>query len=202
MRGTSLPMRPEGLAGRIFGRLMETLNAPAYELALRMLAAAPGESILEIGFGTGRLLQLLARRVTLARIAGVDPAATMVEVASARRELIALGDRVDLRLGEVAPLPWGDASFDAVLALHCFQFWPDPAAAGREIWRVLRPDGRMVLILRKHRASARTWLPNPLSRAPDELAAARSWLSNIGLTVTERPRLAEHALLARKPGTT
>ena len=48
---TPLPMRPEGVAGRAFGLVMEWINQPAYRAAVRLLAPAPDERFLEIGFG-------------------------------------------------------------------------------------------------------------------------------------------------------
>jgi len=79
-----LPMRPEAWAGRAFGVLMERLNRPAYRAAARLLAPKDGERFLEIGFGTGRLVELLLAAGPKVAVAGVDPTASMVAVASGR----------------------------------------------------------------------------------------------------------------------
>jgi SAM-dependent methyltransferase len=192
-------MRPAGFAGRLFGAVMERMNAPVYRLALEMLAPAPDEAVLEIGFGTGRLVEMLLARVSHGRAAGVDPTETMLDVARGRRAVRAAAARVDLRLGEASHLPWPDASFDAALALHCFQFWPDPRAGVAEVHRVLRPGGRFVLVLREHGGGAPAWLPNPISRSGDEIAGTRACLAEGGFVerTEDAARWPVHALLVR-----
>lgn len=173
-------MRPEGVRGRVFGWLMERINERAYRLALERLAPGAGERILEIGFGTGRLVERLLAAGPEIAVCGVDPAPTMVAVARARRGVREAGARADLRVGEVMPLPWPDASFDAAAALHSFQFWSEPAAALHEVRRVLRPRGRLLLVLRDHGRRAPAWLPNPLSRSGREPQAAAELLRETG----------------------
>jgi SAM-dependent methyltransferase len=195
-----LPMRPAGLAGRLFGVVMERMNARAYSRALDRLAPVAGEHFLEIGFGTGRFVERLLAAAPDVRVAGVDPTGTMLDVALHRRGVRAAGGRVDLRLGGDAPLPWPDASFDGVAALHSFQFWPDPTHSLREIARVLRPGGRLVLVLRAHDRQPPDWLPNPLSRSGRELDAAAELLRAEGYAdVEERdPAGSSRILFARR----
>lgn len=200
MNPSRLPMRPEGLAGRIFGRVMETLNEGAYHRALALLDPAPHAAVIEIGFGTGRLLELLLEREPDGRVAGVDPATTMVDVARSRRSIRAAGGRADLRLGEAAHLPWPDATFDAAVALHSFQFWAEPLAAAREVARVLRPGGRFVLVLREHTpGNAPAWLPNAISRSTDEPGGARACLREAGFLVADENSPPSASLVAIRP---
>jgi cyclopropane fatty-acyl-phospholipid synthase-like methyltransferase len=172
-------MRPQGAAGRVFGVLMEAINAPAYRFALDLLALEPTSDVLEIGFGTGRMIELMAEQ-TAGRIVGVDPTPTMV--AAAERRLRRLGDRVSLSLGGDADLDFTAGGFDRITALHAFQFWPDPAATVRRLRELLRPGARVVLVLRDHERRASDWLPNPLSRAPGEAEAARALLADAGFS--------------------
>ncbi|HEY2480821.1 MAG TPA: class I SAM-dependent methyltransferase [Caulobacteraceae bacterium] len=173
-----LAMRPQGVAGRIFGVLMELINAPAYRFALDLLELGPANVVLEIGFGTGRMIELLLAATT-GRIAGVDPTPTMVEVASRRGQVRRNAHRVSLTLGSDQTLDFPEASFDRVVVLHAFQFWPDPERSLRRIRTLLRPGGRLVLVLRDHSARAPSWLPNPLSRQPDEAEAIRRLLAGL-----------------------
>ena len=175
-----LPMRPEGLAGRLFGLVMERLNAPAYRRAVELLAPRAGERVLEVGFGTGRLVEGLLAAAPGVQVAGVDPTPTMVATASRRRAVRDAGDRVDLRLGTDAALPWPAHSFDASAAVHSFQFWPDPARSLAELRRVLAPRGRLLLVLRDHSRRAPAWLPNPISRSGHEAEAALGLLTEAG----------------------
>ena len=163
------PMEPHGLTGRLFGWVMEKMNAASYRAAQSRLPKGADAKLLEIGFGTGALVERLARGGA-ALVAGVDPSGLMVETAKKRT---AGHTNVDLRLGTAARLPWPDTHFDGAAALHSFQFWADPAACLAEVARVLKPGASLVLILRHHGGGARfAWLPNPLSHLPDEPDAA------------------------------
>lgn len=200
LRAAPLAMRPQGRRGRWFGVVMERLNARAYRAALAHLAPARGERFLEIGFGTGRLVELLLGAADGVAVAGVDPTPTMVEVARARRGCRDAGDRLDLRECADAPLPWPDAAFDGVAALHSFQFWPDPDATAREIQRVLRPGGRLVLVLRDHARRPPAWLPNALSRSGDEVAGALALLARSGFAAERAAPVGSSAVIVAQRG--
>ncbi len=173
-----LPMSPTPW----FGRIMEWFNGPTYRLAFKLIDAPSGASFLEIGFGSGRLLEMLARRIQDVHLAGIEPTQAMLNMAQSRPSLRKLGPRLDLQLGTPDLLSWEDGAFDAVAALHCFQFWSDPDICAREIHRVLKPDGRFVLILRNHEQHAPDWLPNPISRSGAEYEGARRLLVDAGFS--------------------
>jgi ubiquinone/menaquinone biosynthesis C-methylase UbiE len=179
-----LAMQPSGVPGRLFGVLMEALNEPAYRAALRALAPVPEDRILEIGFGTGRFVELLLEFDPTV-MAGVDPTATMVEAALRRRKIRAVGQRADLRQGDASSLPWPEGYFNVVVAIHSFQFWSDPAQAVREIRRVSAPGGRLLLVLRSHTRKPPAWLPNPISRSRDEVRATMEFLETGGFEVSQ-----------------
>jgi len=194
------PMHPHGPMGRLFGRLMEWGNQNAYERALTLMEPRHNGTFLEIGFGTGRLLEMVAQRQSGGVLAGIDPSSLMLE--RARRRLTNKGFMSDLKLGLADSLPWGEAQFDAVAALHCFQFWPDPAKTIDEINRVLKKEGRLVLILRNHeQAKNIDWLPNPLSRHRQEAAEAVKLLQKAGLgEIVRLPNVGTSPVItARKP---
>ena len=167
-RKPPLPMRPDGPLGRPFARLMERMNAPAYEAVLDALRPLCGSALLEIGFGTGAFLHRTARRMGEGHLAGVDPAPLMVEMAEKRLQPLSDKFGVDLREADAGGLDWPAASFDHVAAIHSFQFWNDPDTSLRTIRTLLKRGGRLCLCLRQHGASPPDWLPNPVSRDPDE----------------------------------
>src|SRR5215831_16499086 len=101
-----LPQHPTGITGRAFGWLMEKINERAYREALNLLHPLQSERVLEIGYGTGRFVELLLRACNSCYIAGVDPTSTMVRVANSRRAIAANTDRLDLRCGDASALPW------------------------------------------------------------------------------------------------
>ncbi|HEY3340610.1 MAG TPA: methyltransferase domain-containing protein, partial [Anaerolineae bacterium] len=54
---------------------------------------------------------------------------------------------VDLRYADSSSLPFGDAVFNKAFSIHSIYFWAQPLAALREVWRVLKPQGRLILTL-------------------------------------------------------
>lgn len=176
------PMRPAGLVGRLFGWTMDRANVAAYRAALSEARPGPGDRLLEIGFGTGALVERLLANRQVALVAGVDPSPLMVATARKRNHAHAINGRADLREGTAAALPWPDRHFDVALALHSFQFWADPAADLAEVRRVLRPAGRLILLLRAHGQRPPAWLPNPISRKGDEIGGTVALLIRTGFT--------------------
>jgi ubiquinone/menaquinone biosynthesis C-methylase UbiE len=182
----SLPANPSGWMGRVFGKLMELTNADVYQKTIQALAPSDNERFLEIGFGTGRCAEMLLLTTTDTFVAGVDPTETMVKTTRSRLIKKGFGDRIDIRQGTDDSLPWGDGQFDAVVAIHSFQFWPDPHKSIIEISRILRPQGRIVIAFRDHANSAPNWLPNPISRSGREIDETASLLEKHGYKTTKR----------------
>jgi SAM-dependent methyltransferase len=175
-------MRPSGRTGRIFGFVMARLNGDAYRWTVEQLRPVEPRSFLEIGFGTGHLLAQAMKGLKLERAAGVDPSELMVETARKRLRRFAKKTLLDIRQGDDTSLP--DGPFDAVAALHSFQFWSDPDAALSRIRARLSPHGRFFLVLRVHRSKrVAKWIPNPISRSGNEIAAACNALEAAGFAV-------------------
>ena len=177
-------MRPHGFRGRVFGWLMDRFNARTQDFVLRRLDVQPADTILEIGFGTGRLLRKLARKASNGFVAGVDPSELMLHRAEKRTRRFRKRGHVELVLGDASALPWPDTHFDKAAALHCFQFWADPEHDLAEVRRVLKPGGLFVLVLRRHAKAGPKWLPNPISRTNQEIAGAFELLASSGFVET------------------
>ena len=177
-------MRPHGFRGHVFGWLMDRRNARAHAFALKRLDVQATDTILEIGFGTGRLLRKIAKQALDGFVCGVDPSALMLQKAEKRTKKFRKKGRVELKLGEAAALPWADAQFDKAAALHCFHFWNDPAHDIAEVRRVLKPGGLLLLILRARKKAGPKWLPNPISRSGQEIAGTLELLANNGFGKT------------------
>jgi SAM-dependent methyltransferase len=141
---------PRGLLGRFAGSLMARKNAAMNAACVDWLEVAPGDRLLEIGFGHGRTIAWLAERAARGLVTGVDPSDTMLRQASRRNRRAIAAGRVRLERGEAARLPVADASFDKVLAANCVQFWRDLPAALAEVRRVLAPGGTLLIGIRVH----------------------------------------------------
>jgi ubiquinone/menaquinone biosynthesis C-methylase UbiE len=160
---------------------MDVFNRSAHKHALERLAVQPSDRILEIGFGTGQLIGMLAKAASSGFVAGVDPSPLMLSTAWKRNERWIHAGRVDLRLGTASSLAWADGTFDKATALHNFQFWSDPEHDLSEVARVLRPGGLLLLVLRtRDRRSDKHPVSNPLSREGNEGQKALAVLSRCG----------------------
>jgi SAM-dependent methyltransferase len=135
---------PMGLYSRwIFPRLCDCLMGlpPLAELRKRLLADVGGD-ILEIGFGTG--LNLAHYPDPVRRITTVDPNPGMNRLA--RKRIVASGIEVDQRVLPGEALPFQDGSFDCVVSTWTMCSIPEVDRALGEVYRVLRPSGRLVFL--------------------------------------------------------
>ncbi|HOI74538.1 MAG TPA: class I SAM-dependent methyltransferase [Syntrophales bacterium] len=106
----------------------------------RLLARAQGK-ILEIGVGTGKNFQYYPAG---ADVTGVDIADRMITIA--KRKAAERGLPFRLEEGDAQDLAWPDDSFDTVVATFLFCSVPDPVKGLRELRRVVKPDGRVLLL--------------------------------------------------------
>lgn len=139
--------RPSGVRGRVAGWLMALSNRKLNAWAVELLAVRPNDQVLEIGFGPGLAVQELAKRVRHGKVHGVDVSPLMVQQALRRNAAPVSAGKVALHESGVSSLPFADASIDKVLAVNSVQFWPQLDADLREVWRVLRPGGRLAIVL-------------------------------------------------------
>ena len=152
------------------------LPVPEYRQCL--LEKVPEKTtVLEIGIGTGGLLTELAARAST--VIGVDHSPAMLD--EARRRLSAADlDNTELRLGEITHLPLPDNAVDCVVANMVLHHAADPVAVLREVWRVLKPGGKVVLadLARHEQEWVREQLADQwLGFEEDELIA---WLTSAG----------------------
>ena len=112
---------------------------------VEIIAASASETrdLLDIGTGTGRMLEILAPRVQNAL--GIDQSREMLSIARVNLEQSGL-DNASVRLGDMYQLALPDASFDAVVVHQVLHYADRPAAAIAEAARVLRPNGILVLV--------------------------------------------------------
>jgi ubiquinone/menaquinone biosynthesis C-methylase UbiE len=136
---------PSGFLGRLLARLMAVETAEANRELLSLLDLRSHDHVLEVGFGHGRTVEHALAAVPEGFVAGVDLSDDMVRMATARVRSFIDAGRAELRSGDSARLPYPDCRFDKVFSLHTLYFWSDPAAHLREIHRVLRPGGRIVI---------------------------------------------------------
>ncbi|MBE9168571.1 class I SAM-dependent methyltransferase [Pleurocapsales cyanobacterium LEGE 06147] len=157
--------RPQGILGRLGGIILAFTNREFTYSVINLLDIQANDKVLEIGFGPGVGIQLLAKLASAGYIAGIDYSEEMVEQATARnREAIEAG-LVDLRQGSVESLPFEDNTFDKALAVNSMQVWSDALVGLREIRRVMKVGGRIALGFTPYSGQSSTGLTEMLTNA-------------------------------------
>jgi SAM-dependent methyltransferase len=119
---------------------------PAHRRLVAAAGLAPGQTVLEIGCGTGNLLLAAATAQPTATVVGLDPDPAALERARAKVARRGLAVRVEQGFADVLPHP--DGSVDRVLSAFMFHHLPPDAKAAmlREVRRVLVPGGQLFLL--------------------------------------------------------
>ncbi|MBM3557269.1 MAG: metalloregulator ArsR/SmtB family transcription factor [Alphaproteobacteria bacterium] len=125
---------------------LRSLHVAEVAVEKALVALLPGRQLgdlIDIGTGTGRILELLAPRLRSG--VGVDVSRDMLAVARAQLELAGI-DKCRTRLGDMYALPFPPASFDVATIHQVLHYADDPAAAIAEAARVLKPEGRLAVV--------------------------------------------------------
>ena len=138
--------KPAGWFGRFTLWNMNSRHSKVTDWGLSHISIQPHDVVLDVGCGGGRTVSKLAAMATQGKIYGVDHAQESVAMAGKiNREWIAAG-RVEIREGSVSQLPFAPDVFDLVSAVETHFWWPDLPSDMREVLRVLKPGGRLIII--------------------------------------------------------
>jgi demethylmenaquinone methyltransferase/2-methoxy-6-polyprenyl-1,4-benzoquinol methylase len=116
------------------------------EMALERLSIVEGETVLEIGFGTGYCLKLIAELVgQTGKVYGIDISSGMIEITKKRLKKAGLAKRAELCCGDAVSLPFVDNTFDAVFISFTLEAvdTPEIPKVLEQIKKVLKPGGRL-----------------------------------------------------------
>lgn len=139
--------RGAGLYARFAVPLLESLYQ---RVADEVAALAP-----DVGTGPGALAIEIATRCGSCSVIGVDLAPEMLAIAEGRARGAGVADRVRFQVADAAALPLADASVDVAVSTLSLHHWRDPAAILRELHRVVRPGGRVLIYDLRFSYSAR-----------------------------------------------
>lgn len=163
-------------------RALHVAEADVEAAVSSALGPGPFDLLVDIGTGTGRMLELFAPRFR--RGIGLDLSPAMLAYARAKLERAGL-THAQVRQGDIYDLPLGDQTADAVVMHQVLHFLSDPQRAIREAARVIAPGGRLLIV---------DFAPHELEFLRDEYAHERlgfsgpvvsQWLSDFGLQMLE-----------------
>ena len=138
--------RPSGLFGRwVMARIFDLGNATLNDFMKEQLALKENDHVLEIGFGTGKLIFEMAKQVKKGVIEGIDFSDTMVAIAEKKNKKYIARDRVIIRQGDFAETAYRHNHFDKICSANTIYFWPQPDNYIKKILRILRPGGKLIL---------------------------------------------------------
>lgn len=135
---------PSGVLGWVSTRTVFPLTSgTSYQAVADALQLRPEDVVLDVACGSGALLAKHGGHVR--RVAGIDLSDVQIDLARRTlRERIASGTAEVVR-GDAGALPWPDETFTAASCVSSFEAFPDPEKVLLEVFRVLRPGGRVVL---------------------------------------------------------
>jgi ubiquinone/menaquinone biosynthesis C-methylase UbiE len=138
--------KPTGWLGRFTLWRMNVSHSKLTDWGLAHVSIEKRYTILDIGCGGGRTVKKLATIASEGKVYGVDYSDESVAATTRMNEQwIKLG-RAETRPGSVSQLPFPDDMFDLISAVETHFWWPNLPSDMREVFRVLKPAGKLILI--------------------------------------------------------
>ena len=158
----------------IYDFIFDWIFAPGRAAAVRQLGLQPNDVTLEVGIGTGLNLPLYP---PAARLIGIDLSQEMLDKAVERVQTLAMPN-VTLKVMDATALDFGDNEFDKALATYTISAVPDPVAVLREMRRVVKPGG--VIVILNHFRSERKFAGH-LEDLVAPVCTRLGWKSNLAM---------------------
>jgi SAM-dependent methyltransferase len=156
--------KPSRWLGRPFLWMMNLSHSPLTDWGLQHVRVEKDFRILDVGCGGGRTIEKLAAMAPEGKVSGVDYATGSVAASRSRnRKLISAG-RVSIELASVAKLPFEENSFDLVTAVETQYYWPNLQENMREILRVLKPGGTLLIVAESYKHGRTEALQRPVMK--------------------------------------
>ncbi len=138
--------KPAGVLGFLASKIMDKGNLKTIEWVFSLLNIGDNEKVLEIGYGSGILIDKLAMHNDTVRIFGVDFSKVMFDRAQKRNRTFIKKGNVTLSCGSVLDYQ-PQVSFDKIIAINVIYFWDDLIKYSNKLYQMLNDNGKIYLYL-------------------------------------------------------
>ncbi len=138
--------KPEGFWGKLMIRSMNRGHSELTDWALCHIDIKSGDHVLDVGCGGGKTVGKLCEKVGGGKVYGVDYSELCIKKAEKLNHKNVICGKAKLKKASVSALPFESDKFDFVTAVETYYFWPDKLNDLKEIARVLKPGGKLLLV--------------------------------------------------------
>ena len=155
-RRVSQCQKPRGLLGRFVLWQMNSRHSKVTDWGLAHVSVAAHHTILDVGCGGGRTVSKLAAMATQGKVYGIDFSEESVAASKRTNARWMKIGRVEIGHASVSQLPFAGGMFDLITAVETHFWWPDLPGDLREVFRVLKPGGTLVVIAEVYKGANTT----------------------------------------------
>jgi ubiquinone/menaquinone biosynthesis C-methylase UbiE len=201
---TEQARKPAGVFGRmvmsiVFDRGNAFLNGLVYDL----MSVQENDRIIEIGFGTGKLISNIAKNIDSGLIEGVDFSSTMVSIAQKRNKNNIAEGKVKIVEGNFDEISYEKDRFTKACSVNTLYFWDRPELTARKIAEILMPDGKLLLAFEDIGQLEQRKLNQEVFRLYTKeevrnLLVDAGFSKNVSIVSRKRGKLLFHCVVAKK----
>jgi len=136
---------PSGIFSSLIALFLNRTNTDINQATVELLDIKSGDRVLEIGFGGGAAMEQMTRLVENGLVAGIDISDSMVKRAKNKFVKSISQGKVQIKKGDASQIPYQRGYFDKVCAVNTIFFWPEPVKCLKEMHRILKASGLIVL---------------------------------------------------------
>jgi SAM-dependent methyltransferase len=141
------PAKPQGKAGKLMLERMNKSHAELTRWGLGFFTWQGEENVLDIGCGGGAALHQMSQRLSSrGHLTGIDYSETSVAASKKYNQGDLLSHKMEILQASVQELPFVDNTFDKIITVESFYFWPNPSENLREVFRVMKPNATFLLL--------------------------------------------------------
>jgi ubiquinone/menaquinone biosynthesis C-methylase UbiE len=196
-----LGRKPSGLIGRLIGALMNIGHKDAYAWGLSYVLISPNSIVLDVGCGGGGAIRILSEKAAEGKVYGIDHSIDMVRLARHVNKRFIESGRVEINHGSVSQLPYSENMFDTVTAFETIEFWPNLSEDFKEVIRLLKPGGVLLIVNRHSRAEKKEskWAKFQQINTSNEYRKRLEDAGYIGILIDDHSRKGWIVVVAKRP---